>query len=60
MIQGHIDDKEPESASEALARPEWKKTMDSEFKALLSNQTWTLVPYQGQDNIIDSKWVFKT
>jgi hypothetical protein len=26
----------------------------------MSNQTWTLVPYQGQNNIIDSKWVFKT
>jgi histone deacetylase 1/2 len=60
MIQGHTDDKEPESASEALARPEWKKAMDLEFQALMSNQTWTLVPYQGQSNIIDSKWVFKT
>jgi hypothetical protein len=29
MIQGHTDDKEPESASEALARTEWKKAMDS-------------------------------
>ncbi|WVY95774.1 hypothetical protein V8G54_027925 [Vigna mungo] len=26
----------------------------------MSNQTWVLVPYQGQENIIDSKWVFKT
>ena len=34
--------------------------MDVEFKALVANHTWTLVPFQGQNNIIDSKWVFKT
>lgn len=34
--------------------------MAAEFKALTANKTWTLVPYQRQKNIIDSKWVFKT
>ena len=34
--------------------------MDVEFKALTTNHTWTLVPFQGQNNIRDSKWVFKT
>ena len=34
--------------------------MEKEYQALMSNQTWLLVPYQGQENIIDSKWVFKT
>ncbi|MCI44980.1 ABC transporter C family member 13-like, partial [Trifolium medium] len=34
--------------------------MDTEFQALMSNNTWTLVPYTGQENIIDSKWGFKT
>jgi len=34
--------------------------MDVEFKALAANHTWTLVPFQGQNNIVDSKWVFKT
>ncbi|PNX66875.1 hypothetical protein L195_g055326, partial [Trifolium pratense] len=60
LIQGNSDEKEPLNVREALARSEWKKAMDSEFKALISNQTWILVPNQGQDNIIDSKWVFKT
>ncbi|WVZ17885.1 hypothetical protein V8G54_010867 [Vigna mungo] len=46
-----IDEKEPEN---------WKEAMDNEYQALMSNQTWVLVPYQGQENIIDSKWVFKT
>ena len=34
--------------------------MEKEYQVLMSNQTWLLVPYQGQENIIDSKWVFKT
>jgi len=34
--------------------------MDVEFKALAANHTWTLVPFQGQNTIIDSKWAFKT
>lgn len=29
--------------------------MDNEYQELMSNQTWVLVPYQGQENIIDSK-----
>lgn len=54
------DEKEPENITEALTRPQWKEAMDNEYRALMSNQTWVLVPYQGQENIIDSKWVFKT
>jgi len=34
--------------------------MKKEYQALMSNQTWLLIAYQGQENIIDSKWVFKT
>nr|KYP72406.1 Retrovirus-related Pol polyprotein from transposon TNT 1-94 [Cajanus cajan] len=56
----HEEEKEPETVIEALKRLKWRKAMNSEFKALISNGTWTLVPYQGQENVIDSKWVFKT
>lgn len=56
----HKEDKEPENVNEAQVRPRWKEAMDAEFKALTANHTWILVPFQGQNNIIDSKWVFKT
>jgi hypothetical protein len=54
------EDKEPESVREAQVRPEWKEAMDAEYKALMNNKTWTLVPFHGQENIIDSKWIYKT
>ena len=54
------EDKEPKNVNEALLSPKWKAYMDAEIKALTANHTWTLVPFQGQNNIIDSKWVFKT
>lgn len=41
------DEKEPENVIEALTRPQWKEAMDNEYRALMSNQTWVLVPYQG-------------
>lgn len=55
-----INDVEPTNAREALTRPQWKEAMQNEFQALMSNNTWTLVPNQNQENIIDCKWFFKT
>jgi hypothetical protein len=37
----------------------WKQAMDSEFSALLKNDTWHLVPPKAGVNIIDCKWVYK-
>ena len=34
--------------------------MQTEFETFMKNKTWTLVPYEGQKNIIDSKWIFMT
>ncbi|GAU17915.1 hypothetical protein TSUD_330400, partial [Trifolium subterraneum] len=59
LAENHIEEKEPGNAQEALRRPEWKEAMHKEFQALMTNQTWTLIPYQDQESIIDSEWVFK-
>lgn len=50
---------EPESLIEAWANENWKGAMDSEFDALIRNQTWHLVPPQPNTNLIDCKWVYK-
>jgi hypothetical protein len=60
LAENCIEEREPENVKEALIRPQWKEAMQREFQTLMTNQTWTLIPYQDQENIIDSKWVFKT
>ena len=38
---------------------EWKQATDSEFKSLIENDTWELVPMPEGKNIVGNKWVFK-
>jgi histone deacetylase 1/2 len=54
-----ISDDEPTSTSQALQDPKWKMAMDTEFDALIRNQTWHLVPKPKGKNIIGCKWVYK-
>jgi hypothetical protein len=50
---------EPTNISVALSDPNWKQAMESEFSALMQNNTWHLVPLVSGRNLIDYKWVFK-
>jgi hypothetical protein len=50
---------EPMCFTKAVQIPEWCNAMQTEFNALLSNQTWTLVPSNTANNVIGCKWVFK-
>jgi hypothetical protein len=50
---------EPTCFSNAVNVPELRNAMQLEFNALLHNQTWSLVPPQGSQNLIGCKWVFK-
>jgi hypothetical protein len=50
---------EPESTTEALADENWHAAMDEEYKALMRNNTWHLVPSHRASNIVDCKWVYK-
>jgi hypothetical protein len=40
----------------ALTNPNWRVAMDDEYRALMSNGTWDLVPRVY--NIVTGKWVF--
>jgi len=48
LLETNIEDKEPKNVNEVLLSPKWKTTMDAKFKALATNHTWILVPFQGQ------------
>jgi hypothetical protein len=53
------DDIEPTSYTTASKHPAWRDAMNIEFDALLSNDTWTLVPPTSDMNVVGCKWVFR-
>ena len=57
LLCEHIS--EPTTVSEALSSPDWKKAMEAEFQALIRNDTWELVPYTDDMNVVTNKWVFR-
>ena len=49
----------PTCYSSAVKDPQWHEAMNTEFDALLKNQTWTLVPSTQAHNLVGCKWVFR-
>jgi histone deacetylase 1/2 len=50
---------EPENLQVALTNKNWKEAMDDEYKALVDNKSWHLVPHKKGSNLIDCKWVYR-
>jgi histone deacetylase 1/2 len=50
---------EPENLQIALENIHWKHAMDDEYKALVDNKNWNLVPHKQGINFIDCKWVYR-
>jgi hypothetical protein len=48
----------PSSARAVLADRHWRAAMEEEYRALISNGTWELVPRPQGSNVITGKWVF--
>ncbi|KAK9079958.1 hypothetical protein SSX86_001633 [Deinandra increscens subsp. villosa] len=49
----------PRNPIDALNNPDWKHAMLDEFRALIDNKTWVLVPRHYGMNIVHSMWVFR-
>jgi hypothetical protein len=49
----------PTSVRTALTDPSWHRAMEEEYDALITNNTWDLVPHPVGSNIITDKWIFK-
>jgi hypothetical protein len=49
----------PKTLRSALADPQWRSAMQSEYDALRANDTWSLVPRPPGVNIITGKWVYR-
>jgi len=46
------------SVLNALADPHWRRTMEEEYAALLTNQTWDLVSRPSGFNVVTGKWIW--
>ncbi|CAH9079866.1 unnamed protein product [Cuscuta europaea] len=51
---------DPTCYSEAQKHLIWREGMADEFNALISNNTWELVPFAKSKNVVVSKWIYKT
>lgn len=51
---------EPQTITQALKWPQWRKAVQDEHDALVQNQTWCLVPPDSAPNLVGCKLVFRT
>jgi len=49
----------PANNRSGLADPNWRAAMADEYKALMDNGTWRLVPRPPGANVVSGKWIFK-
>jgi hypothetical protein len=49
----------PLTYHQALEDPNWYNAMLEEYKALMSNDTWCLVPKPAGANVVMGKWLFR-
>jgi hypothetical protein len=49
----------PSSIRAALTDPSWRRAMEEEYDALITNNTWDLVPRPVCSNVITGKLIFK-
>jgi hypothetical protein len=49
----------PSSVCTTLIDPNWRCVMEEEFAALITNNTWDLVPRPVGSNVVTGKWIFK-
>jgi hypothetical protein len=51
---------DPETFVEASGHPDWDTTMNEEYRSLMENDTWDLVPLPKGRKLVRCKWVYRT
>ncbi|WVZ85685.1 hypothetical protein U9M48_032580, partial [Paspalum notatum var. saurae] len=49
----------PSNYRSALSDPNWRAAMTDEYRALMANDTWRLVPRPPGVNVVTGKWLYK-
>ena len=55
----HIIDSYPTSYEEASDKQDWKDAMMEEYKSIMKNDVWKVVPRPKGKSIVTSKWIYK-
>jgi hypothetical protein len=51
--------RDPETFAEASGHPDWDTTMNEEYRSIMENDTWNLVPLPKGRKLVRCKWVYK-
>jgi hypothetical protein len=52
--------RDPKTFVEASSHPDWDTTMNEEYRSLMANDTWDLVPLLKGRKLVKCKWVYRT
>jgi hypothetical protein len=55
-----LETHDPEKFAEASGHPYWDTTINEEYRSLMANDTWDLVPLPKGRKIVIYKWVYRT
>jgi hypothetical protein len=55
-----ILEEEPNCFEEAIQRKEWEDAMTEEYKSIMKNEVWEIVPRPKNKDVVSSRWLFKT
>jgi hypothetical protein len=50
---------EPSTFEEVVKKKEWKEAMMEEYKSIMKNDIWEVVPRPKEKSVVTSKWVYK-
>jgi hypothetical protein len=51
---------DPEAFAEASGDPDWDTTMNEEYRSLMKNDTWDIVPLPKGRKLVRCKWIYIT
>jgi hypothetical protein len=55
-----VQSSDPQSYGEAARNPFWESSMKEEYKSLLENLTWDMVPLPSRRKLVRCRWVYRT
>ena len=52
-------DQEPTNYEEVVQKKEWVEAMTEEYKLIMKNDVWDIVPKPEGKSVVSSKWIYK-